>query len=233
MQLSQKFLFDRDFDMEKLRQQQAEDMAQQQIDAPPPAPMYDEDTLMAAREAAYQQGIAAGIQQAEQGQQRLIAELWDRMGQSLAGLVQHEEDRDRRVRGLALQTAMHVIKKFWPRLQTTQSGSGIEQFIAELLAQNSEESRLVLRVNDAQLDTIAAQLPRLKELQGFQGKVITLADDSVPVGDCKAEWADGGAEKLSRHMTHQLDQLMERMLSGLGVVSSAHSSHDADTDTDV
>lgn len=214
MNFNQKFLFDRDFDVEKVRQQQLQ-AEQEQAALVPPPPMFDEETLNTARLEAYQQGLRDGLSQAEQSQQQILMGLWDRVGHKLGALLEQDQNRDAQSQSLAIKSAFHIVKKFWSRLQQTSINQDVEQFIAEHLAANNEEARLVLRVNDTQLDAVAAQLPRLKELQGFQGKVITLADDSVMAGDCKIEWADGGSEKLSRHIMQQLDQLMERLLGNL------------------
>jgi flagellar assembly protein FliH len=211
MQLSQKFLFDRDFDLEKARQQQVL-VDQQRAAEAPPVPMFDELTLRQAQKDAYDQGYAAGLTQAEESQQQVLVGLWDRVGHKLNMLLEQEDLRTNQTQAVALRSVLHLVKKFWPKLQNTLGQKDIEDFIAQTLAENTEESRIVLRVNDGQLDRIAAQLPRLKELQGYQGKVITLADDSVMPGDCKIEWADGGVEKLGRHVMEQIEHLMERVL---------------------
>ena len=215
MQLSQKFLFERDFDLEKARQQRVAEEAEQQAATPPP-PMFDEDTLLAAQRDAYNQGFAAGKAEAESSQQHIQLGLLDRIGHSLQHVLSAEQDRLHQMQDLALRTAFYMVKKFWPRFQAKSGLQEMEQFIAAQLAQNNEETRLVLRVHDSQLDPIATQLPRLKELQGFTGKVITLADDTVAPFDCKIEWADGGAEKLGRHTLDQLEHLIERLLQDPG-----------------
>lgn len=214
MNFNQKFLFDRDFDVEKVRQQQQQAEQEHAASVPPP-PTFDEETFNAARQDAYQQGLRDGLQQAEQSQQQMLMGLWDRVGHKLGALLERDQNRDAQAQSLAIKSAFHIVKKFWPKLQQTSVDKDVEQFVADHLAANNEEGRLVLRVNDMQLDAVAAQIPRLKELQGFQGKIITLADDSVMAGDCKIEWADGGAEKLGRHIMQQLDQLMERLLGNL------------------
>ncbi|HEY1096760.1 MAG TPA: FliH/SctL family protein [Alphaproteobacteria bacterium] len=226
MQLNQKFLFDRDFDLEKARKQQLLEEQQQAALVPPPV-MFDEDTLTAARKEAYSQGLAAGLAQAEQSQQQIMLGLVDRIGHKLAMLLEQEENRTQQAQSMALRATMHIVKKFWPRMQNLFGQKDIEDFIANSLAENNDETRIVLRVNDSELDVIAAQLPRLKELQGFQGKVITLADDSVQAGDCKMEWADGGAEKLGRHTMQQVEQLLDRLLKTPATLTD-NPDHDND-----
>lgn len=235
MNFNQKFLFDRDFDVEKVRQQQLE-AEQEQAALLPPPPMFDEETLNTVRMEAYQQGVRDGLQQAEQSQQQILMGLWDRVGHKLSALLEQDQSRESQSHSLAIKSAFHIVKKFWPRLQQNTINQDVEQFIADNLASNNDEARLVLRVNDTQLDAVAAQLPRLKELQGFQGKVITLADDSVMAGDCKIEWADGGSEKLGRHIMQQLDQLMERLLGNLArpspSLTTTHSSNGSEDGTE-
>lgn len=223
MHSSQKFLFDRDFDLEKAKQRQlaeeaerlAQLEAQQEELAEPIALTYTQEELDLAKQESYQDGLRVGLEQAEESQNKILIGLMDRVGQKLHMLLEQEEQREQEAKVLALQSALFMVKKFWPRIQEFFGKKEIEDFISASLAENNSETRIVLRVNDAELDMVAELLPAIKELHGFQGKVITLSDEQVMPGDCKLEWADGGAEKLSRYTMQQVEQLMDRILSHL------------------
>jgi flagellar assembly protein FliH len=218
MQLSQKFLFDRDFDLEKAKQKQMDEEDMQEVEPMVELPIevtYTQEELDMAKHDAYQQGVIDGVAKTEDNQNKIAIGLMDRLGQKLHNLIEQEKKREEQSLVLALQTSLHMVKKFWPKIQQFFGQKEIEDFIATSLAENSSETRIVLRVNDSELDVVANMLPRIKELQGFQGKVITLSDDNVMAGDCKIEWADGGAEKLSRYTMQQVEQLMDRVVSSL------------------
>lgn len=237
MQLSQKFLFDRDFDLEKAKQKQLEEEAAAQeaelIVEQPIEVTYTQEELDLARHEGFQQGLLEGTSKAEENQNKIIIGLLDRVGQKLHLLLEQDEMREKQSKTLALQATLHIVKTFWPKLQNSFSTQELNDFIAQSLAENSSETRIVLRVNDTELDLVAGMLPRIKELQGFQGKVITLSDDNVMAGDCKIEWADGGAEKLSRHTMQQVEGLIERMLSSLTHHSSAAAENDQQRESEL
>jgi flagellar assembly protein FliH len=235
MQSSQKFLFDRDFDLEKAKQKQLEQQAvqleQEEVEILPPVVAYTQEELELAKQESYQDGLRDGAQKAEEGQTKILVGLIDRIGQKLHSLLEQEEQREKESKKLALQSALYMVKKFWPKVQQFFTHTDMEDFISTCLAENSSETRIVLRVNDSELDKVAELLSRIKEIQDFQGKVITLSDGQVMAGDCKIEWADGGAEKLSRYTMQQVEQLMDRVLSSLstqGHVNSMQDQNDQD-----
>jgi flagellar assembly protein FliH len=237
MQLSQKFLFDRDFDLEKAKQKKLEEEnAARESDFAVEEPVievtYTQEELDLARHEGFQQGMLEGSAKAEENQNKIIIGLLDRMGQKLHVLLEQEDQREKESKTLSLQATLHIVKKIWPKMQNFFAPKDLEDFVASSLAENSSETRIVLRVNDAELDVIAGMLPRIKELQGFQGKVITLSDDNVMAGDCKIEWADGGAEKLSRYTMQQVETLVERILSSLTRHPSASASHDKQSESE-
>ena len=75
-----------------------------------------------------------------------------------------------------------------------------------------DEPRMVIRVADADLDALSEQIDTIATRRGFAGKVVLLAEPSVASGDCRIEWADGGVERDSARLWHDIDLAVARLL---------------------
>lgn len=228
---AQKFKFDVDFDMEEERlrvesMQQAEHERKQAEDTTSyvPAPTFSEDELVRARDEAYKKGYENGIESARQSVENDMLMIVDKMLVQMLALLDGEQKRETEARDIALSMAVASIKKIWPQLIKKLGLEMIESTIRKSLEYNPEESRIVVRVHDSMLDPVVARLPQLQNEQAFAGKIIVIADANVSLGDCKIEWADGGLERLSRTLSSQLDEAMDRILANIHNPSSQDST---------
>jgi flagellar assembly protein FliH len=70
----------------------------------------------------------------------------------------------------------------------------------------AREPRLVVRVNEAQFDTVNERVQAIATDRAYAGKVIVLADAEVVPGDCRVEWADGGIERNTEATWRAVEQ---------------------------
>jgi flagellar assembly protein FliH len=52
----------------------------------------------------------------------------------------------------------------------------------------------------------------LAQSAGYPGRLILIADDTIGPGDCRVEWADGGAERLGERLWRDIDAVIQRAL---------------------
>lgn len=222
----QKFGFDLDFEVEEERMRlemlRQEELLRQKQSMP--AMIYSESDLEAAKAEAFQRGQAHGLDDAKKSLEKTIADLAERTLQSVHVMLQHEQEREVKAQETALRTAMAVIKKFWPVVLQTTGVEALEKTLRETIANNPDETRIVLRVHDSLLDSVIQRLPQIKEQEAFHGKIIVVADETVMPGDSKIEWADGGMESLGRTLTQKLDEAVERLIATL-----KHTNHATST----
>lgn len=222
-----KFQFDVDFELEdeRLRLEmlkQAELQRQAELNAPPPL-IYNENDIEAAKHEAFQRGQEQGLEDAKKAVETVLVSLVERTLQAAQILLQNEAEREKLLCETALRTTATTIKKFWPQILQTNALETLEKTLRETIANNPDETRMVLRVHDTLLDEVIKRLPQIKEQEAFNGKLIVIADETIHPGDCKIEWADGGLERLGNTLSQRLDDAMTRIIATLNANKDSNS----------
>ncbi len=214
---TKKFQFDLDFELEEERlrlEMLRQEENRRQKESQPPC-IYTEADLESAKSESFQRGLQHGLEKSKAEMEKVIADLIDRVLQSVQVLLQNEQERVRMTQEIAMRVAMASIKKFWPQIVKNTGLDMLEKTLREALSNNPDEARIVLRVHDSLLDAVVQRLPQIKEQEAFNGKIVVIADTNVLPGDSKIEWADGGLETLGRNFSHKLDEALERLVATL------------------
>ncbi len=197
-----KFLFETSFEAQRLGE------------APPPRPRqnYPAAEVEALRDAAHADGVAAGIAQAMASIEAAASDTLTAIGghlEAFAATVSAQENaRTRELVGVVATIA----KKLVPGLIERHGLAEIEALLGECLARLHDEPRIVVRVADAALDALRPRLDTLAASIGFTGRIIAIGDPTLPAGDAKIEWADGGAERDSARAWADIDGHIARFL---------------------
>ncbi|MGD1880338.1 MAG: hypothetical protein ACFB13_22900 [Kiloniellaceae bacterium] len=209
----EKFLFNTSFDMEKSPAVKAEEAPKAAAVEPPPAPTFSEEELEAARQAAFAEGKADGLAEAEANQANRLAEavaelppLFDRLAQDLAA----QADGQRRE---TLEAAITVVRKLFPHLAREHGLDETRAVIEQCLERLRDEPRLVIRSADEDLDALKEHIEASAAHSAFDGKLVFLADDRLAPGDLRLEWADGGAERDQAGLWKEIDTVIDRALA--------------------
>ncbi|HXY99688.1 MAG TPA: hypothetical protein VEI03_06780 [Stellaceae bacterium] len=212
MSAPHKFLFDRSFDLPD-----APRGAARTPPAPPPEPTFSKAELDAAREAGFAAGCAAALAEAAKSSEARITGLLSDIALHLKGLLaarrRFAEDAQRG----ALETLRAVLAKAVPTLCRKASLAEIETMVVECLREAFDEPRVVLRVADGAFEAMQPRLEAVAAASGFAGKIALLADETLGPGDARVEWADGGAERDTRRLLHDIDGALARALDSLPV----------------
>jgi len=209
----EKYLFDTSFESEREREAKARAAAEAEAAAEPPAPTFSEEELEAARQAAFAEGKAAGLAEAEQSHAKRLAD-------SVAGLPPHfdrlsqelEHLETERQRG-ALEAAVTVVRKLFPRLAREGGLEEIRAVVEACLERLRDEPRLVIRCADGDLDKLRERVEGSTSRSSFEGKLVFLADETITAGDVRVEWADGGAERDQAALWKEIDAIIARALA--------------------
>ena len=218
---ARRFNFDMDFKVEDERmraemsrqRETSQHVEDQQPYAPPPT--FSEEELQQACRDALEKGIQQGRDESRQTVETVMVAIIERAVAQLDMLLAAEQQRIEMSQKIALNATIATIKKIWPGILQKLGMELIESTLRQGMEYNNEEPRIVVRVHDSLLDEVVRRLPQLQSQEAFAGKVIVLADAGVIAGDCKVEWADGGLERISRTLSQQLDNALERLLSTL------------------
>lgn len=203
--MSEKFLFDTPFEADELG---ADGVAPRRK---PPAPKFSEEDLEQARAEGFAAGKKAGAQEAMQTIEQQTSQAVDAISAQLSGLSQAQADARERHGRAALEVALTVVRKLFPRLAGQHGLAEIEAVVCDSLERLHEEPRIVIRIADALLDPVEARVNELAARAGFEGKIVYLSQDGLGPGDVRVEWADGGAERDSGQLWREIDQIIARV----------------------
>ena len=208
MQSPHRFLFDQSFDLP--------DAPRAARKAPsPPEPTFSKAELEAVQMRALGEGRAAALAEAAQSQDARIAASLESieaaLRQSLDARARQAEDARHR----ALEMVRGLMQKLAPALCRAAPLLELETMIAACLREAFDEPRIVLRVADDVFDALRQRLGALTSSLGFAGKVVLLADEALGPADARIEWAEGGAERDSDRLIHDIDAALLRALDAI------------------
>ena len=196
---SKKYLFDRhDF-----TKRQAEEAA------------YTEEQLALAREQGFALGKAEGLKEAKQQQEERLSELLQKVSTSFENLTASEERREMEKCADAARLATKVAHKLLPQFAQKYALPEIERVILQTFEARRDEPRIAVTVPTVHLDALKSRIDAVAIEKSYAGKVILVADDHLPVTDCRVEWADGGAERLYERLFSQIENEFTKAISSM------------------
>ena len=207
MSMSDKYLFDTSFEAEDLGGDTARPVRK------PPPPKFDQEDLDRARAEGHAAGKETGTQEVMQSIEQQISQAVNAISEQLIGLSRAQVESHERRTSEALEVALAVVRKIFPRLAGSHGLAEIETIVHECLERLREEPRIVIRVADALLDQVETRIGELVARAGFEGRIVYLAQDGSNPGDVLVEWADGGAERNSEEMWREIDRITARVAS--------------------
>jgi flagellar assembly protein FliH len=215
----QKFMFDLDFGPPQAKRQapsagepEAAMMEEPEPDLPPP-PTFTEEDLQVVREAAYEEGHRNGMTEANETQQALLAASLERISNALAMLDAAQADANDANQRVAARVAMAVLKKVLPATCEEHAFEEIVRTVQECLPNVLDEPRIIVRVDSSLVDPLRERLEQSAIEHGFEGRVVVQTDARVPMGDCRVEWTDGGAERDQARLIADVEAAVNRALA--------------------
>lgn len=221
-----KFLFDRSFDVAEPEPDAAAETAEAGGAAaepePPPPPTFTEEELAAARDEAFQQGREQGIREAAEGLDKAILDTLATVGERLADVLQDQANVEADARDDAVKVGLAVARKLFPDLNEKNGLGEVERITAQAMAMVLGDATLVIRVNDQLAEPLKVRLEALKTRAMFRGGVALESRGDIPVGDCRIDWANGGAIRDTAAIWQAIDDVLER--NGLAEIVAAAES---------
>ncbi|MEM9810967.1 MAG: FliH/SctL family protein [Pseudomonadota bacterium] len=205
MTAATRYLFDLDFDAE-LRTVQEEE-------AEPTISLYEHEALMAALERKVrQEAHAEGHKQAIDEGAMALSEETQRLTGVTTTLLNTLDTEIREREHRAIRVAISTAKKLSGRLMEREPIGEVEDLFHQALSPLLDTSHLVIRMHEAHLDEVRERLEAIAEKQGFEGRLVFMADPEFAPGDARVEWADGGVSRRQSEIEASVDQLIENYL---------------------
>lgn len=176
------------------------------------APVFSEEELTAARAEAFAAGREQAAREAASSQERRVADAMVLIGERMEGLFQAQREALVNLNGNATAIASAVTRKIFPELNRRNGLDEIARLVQLSLERVMDEPRIVIHVNPELRDHLSGRIQELQQRSGFDGKLVLLADPGTAFGDCRLEWAEGGAERNTAALWHQIDGIIEGYL---------------------
>lgn len=203
-----KFLFDMPFDGTKPKVEHA-------YKPKAPAPKITADELEAAKAQARAEGEAMGREAAYGQHQQAIEQALMAIEARLGQLAEARAQAEAQARAEAVSLAAAIARKLAAGLLAREPMREIEALVLRCLDDMRDEPRLVVRASEAVAQLLDQRVDQLVAQSGFGGKLMLVPDDTLPPGDCRIDWADGGAERNQAAIEKDVDLAVQRYLQGL------------------
>ena len=204
-----KFMFDKSFD------QIVNPRPQER-----PAITLRPEQLEQIKKDAYETGYTAGRKATGEEDTLRQTSILTRIAAELTDLVQNMQllhvQHEKQLRSVIYTVARKVLPSFVAKNGLNE----IQAMITDVMNEMGREPRLVVRVNEAQFDTISTKVNDIATQKAYAGKVVVLADAEIQSGDCRIEWADGGIERKAAEMV----KTIETMVAPEGAPAEAETS---------
>ncbi len=158
---------------------------------------------------SFAQGTRAGETQALEGIAAEVAGVSDAIREILnqsAGEIEN-------VRAEAVEIAFAMARKLAGHALAAAPMSEVEASLREAMHQALGEPRLTVRANPKVVDALQPDFDRIAHEEGFEGRVLLIADPHFTSADCRMEWRGGGAERTQANIESALAELIERRFS--------------------
>ena len=178
-----------------------------------PPPTFSEEELNLARDSAFEEGRHHGNVEAHQTIDARVAAAMGNLGQQIPDLHRLQIEANDETRRDAIRLASAILKKMLPASCAQHAFAEVAHVVEEVIGHVLDEPRIIVKVADDLVDSMRSRLEEVADSHGFEGRVVVQADARLAPGDCKVEWADGGAERDQARLMDEIDGAVERALS--------------------
>ncbi len=199
---ARKFLFERSFE---------EDLALSLAGQERTRQVFTLEQLEAAKQEAYQNGMAAGQKATMETQQQAMNALLKQVEQKLGNLIDTSAKHWQQQLMQLQEVGLSIARKIMPSYAEKHGLEEIETIISQVITEMGREPRLVVRIAEGQFDAVSDKIKEISERKAYTGKVIVLAEPELGPADCRVEWADGGIERDLKTLWQEIDKIMERV----------------------
>jgi len=190
--------------------------------------LFTAEELAAARAEARAEGEKAGRAAATAETEAQAAAALTALAETLGTLGAAQAAAAASAADNALALAGALTRKLLPRTAERNGLAEIEALLRETLETLIEEPRIVIRVGEPTLDALRARVDGLAAEAAFPGQLVLVGEPDLGPGDCRLEWADGGAERDGAALWALIDAALAR--AGLADVPQAPPPEPAPTE---
>lgn len=173
-----------------------------------PEPTFSKDDLEAAKAAAHQEGFNAGKAEANREQDARIEFLLNNIDTKVLQAMRESGSFWESQVHLLQKTVLVIAQKIMPSYVKKHGLDEIKAIVTKVMAEMSQEPRLVFRVSEEQFDEAKKRIDEVAKDAAYDGKLIVLGDKDLTESECRIEWTDGGIERDLKSLWEHIEQVM-------------------------
>ena len=181
----------------------------------PPPPTFSEEELNFARESAFDEGRRAGHAEGLEAGGQQIANVLTVLAQTLPLVAQEQARSNDQILQDAVRLTVATLRRAFPAMAERSAFEEVAKVVADLVPHLLDEPRIIVRVAAALVETIRERLAQIANQTGFEGRIVVQEDARLNPGDCKVEWADGGAERDLARLIGEMEQIVDRAIASM------------------
>ncbi|MEW6450543.1 MAG: FliH/SctL family protein [Pseudomonadota bacterium] len=185
---------------------------------PAEKPISKADHAVALGEAeskGFRDGFAQAEKEAVAQAERRTAQAFEQIGATLGRIAGQLAEIEKRLEAEAIEVAVAVGRKLSHELVGREPFAEIAALAADCFRQLATTPHVVVRVNDALLDTARTRLEEIARMRGFEGRLVVIAEPEIALGDCRIEWADGGVTRDIDAIEAAITEAVSRYIGAL------------------
>lgn len=166
--------------------------AQERRAAAERAGVAEREAVLAAEQAGYARGLAAGRQEAAASGQARLTEAAERLANGAAVAFCEIDRRAEEIERDALVFFDVLARKLAGRALAAEPLAAVADAAAEAFRHLRGVPHLAVRVDEALVDDVEGLCRRMARERGFEGRIIVMGEPDLSPGDVRLDWADGG-----------------------------------------
>ncbi|MBO89489.1 MAG: hypothetical protein CMP14_08200 [Rickettsiales bacterium] len=201
------FTFERSFDFLMTPEEELaiQKKREEEEEAPP---SYSEEELASAREEAYQDGLQAGLKEALTGIEQQVSATLDVLVATIGRIGEQQTLANELISRETVELAVAAVRKLFPTFAEQGGKEEVEKFVFNIISRLLDEPYLNIHVSETLRPEIERHLNDLSQRIGFNGKISVSPDNSLGPADCRVQWSDGEAEKLTESILKEIEALV-------------------------
>jgi flagellar assembly protein FliH len=169
------------------------------------------------RAKAYEEGRAAGRDQAETEAQKALTEALVRLDATLRGVIAADQAAREERRENTVRIAVAIVQRMLPTWMKRHGLAEVEATVAQVLGELAGEPKLTLRLHQDMFGPVRDRIATLAARHGFAGTLNMVPDPDCAPTDCFASWGEGGIERDANRMWEEIHRITGNLLGDVDI----------------
>ena len=227
-----KFLFERSFDTDILDTVKKPAEVIEEEEPEEILPTFSEEELRAARDEAFIKGKEQGINETTAGKEQSLLEAMEKIDNQFNNLFQSQEETAASNLNSAILVATTISRKMFPALNERGALAEVEHMVVKTMKSMLEEPKVNIYIHPDLEPLLNKHIGSLSKKVNYRAEIQIVANENMPLGDCRVEWESGGAERNTESMWQEIDEIIERNLQSAPKIADGNDE-EAETEENI